>query len=99
MFMEPVEVKAREGYRIWLRYEDGAEGEVDLSDLAGSGVFSAFKDREFFEAVSIGEFGEIRWSEEIDLDPYEIYMRLTGKKPEELFPNLRETRSSEASGA
>lgn len=91
MFVRPVEVEAREGHRIWLRYEDGVEGEVDLSDLAGRGVFAAFLDRGFFEAVSIGESGEIRWSEEIDLDPYEPYMRLTGKKPEDLFPNLRRT--------
>ncbi len=96
MFIKPVEVRAQEGYRIWLRYEDGAEGEVDLSDLAGRGVFSAFEDREFFEAVSIGEFGEVRWSEDIDLDPYELYLRLTGKSPEDLFPNLGEIRTSES---
>ena len=27
----PVEVRALEPYRIWLRYDDGVEGEVDLS--------------------------------------------------------------------
>ncbi len=91
--VKAVEVRALEGYRIWVRYEDGAEGEVDLSDLAGKGVFCAFEDRELFESVSIGEFGEIRWSEEIDLDPYMLYMRLTARSPEDLFPNLRETRT------
>lgn len=33
-----VEVRPSDGYRIWLRFSDGAEGEVDLSDLAGRGV-------------------------------------------------------------
>ena len=34
----PVEVRALEPYRIWLRYDDGVEGELDLSDMAGKGV-------------------------------------------------------------
>ncbi len=89
----PVEVKALEPYRIWLRYEDGTEGEVDLSDLAGRGVFEAWEDREVFEDVRVGSFGEIAWGEEMDLDPYALYMRLTGKSPEELFPGVRETRT------
>ena len=37
--LRPVAVAPREGFRIWLRYADGVEGEVDLSHLAGKGVF------------------------------------------------------------
>jgi hypothetical protein len=40
----PVEVKALANYRIWLRYDDGVQGEVDPSDLAGRGVFKAWSD-------------------------------------------------------
>jgi len=29
-----VEVKALEGYCLWIKYSDGIEGGVDLSDLA-----------------------------------------------------------------
>jgi hypothetical protein len=36
---EPLEVKAPSDHRIWIRYADGEEGEVDLSHLAGQGVF------------------------------------------------------------
>ena len=32
--IRPIEVEAREGFRIWLRYSDVASGEVDLSHLA-----------------------------------------------------------------
>ena len=39
---KPVEVKALSQYRIWLRYDDGVQGEVDLSDVAGRGVFQAW---------------------------------------------------------
>ncbi|MCX7839868.1 MAG: DUF2442 domain-containing protein, partial [Anaerolineae bacterium] len=36
----PIEVKPLENYRIWLKYSDGREGIVDLSHLAGKGVFA-----------------------------------------------------------
>ena len=36
---EPLEVKALPDSRIWIRYADGKEGEVDLSHLAGQGMF------------------------------------------------------------
>ncbi|HWO92452.1 MAG TPA: DUF2442 domain-containing protein, partial [Methylomirabilota bacterium] len=35
--IRPVEVRPLAPYRIWLRYQDGTEGEVDLSHLAGKG--------------------------------------------------------------
>lgn len=36
--------------------------------------------------MRVGEFGEVVWGEEMDLDPYALYMRLTGKSPKDLFP-------------
>ena len=35
--VRPVEARPLMPYRIWLRYQDGTEGEVDLSHLAGKG--------------------------------------------------------------
>ena len=87
----PVAVAPREGYRIWLRYADGVEGEVDLSDLAGKGVFTAWNDRRFFERVYISEWRSIAWSDEIELCPDALYMEITGKTPEETMPGLRGT--------
>ncbi|MBI3493540.1 MAG: DUF2442 domain-containing protein [Acidobacteria bacterium] len=85
----PIEVKARANYRIWLRYDDGTEGEVDLSDLAGRGVFKAWNDSTFYASVRIGSHGAIEWGSDIDLCPDAMYMQLTGKSPEEIFPALR----------
>ena len=39
-----VEVRARPNFRVWLRFEDGLEGEADLSDVAGCGVFRRWID-------------------------------------------------------
>lgn len=75
----PEEVRALEGYCLWLRYSDGVEGEVDLSHLAGRGVFKAWKDRAFFESVRIDEAGAISWGEGIELCPDALYLKLTGK--------------------
>lgn len=91
-----LQAKPLQPYRIWLRYEDGNEGVVDLSDLAGRGVFEAWNEPAFFGSAEIGEYGELRWSEEIDLDPDMLYMRLTGAEPGDLFPNLREVRTKGA---
>ncbi|MFQ6116885.1 MAG: DUF2442 domain-containing protein [Candidatus Bipolaricaulia bacterium] len=91
--VRPKEVKALEGYCLWLRYSDGVEGKVDLSHLAGRGVFKAWQDRAFFEAVRIDEAGAIVWGEEIDLCPDALYLRLTGKPPEEVFRNLKLVRA------
>ena len=86
---EPIRVEPREGYRIWVEYDDGASGEVDLSDVAGMGVFKAWEDRAFFEQVHVSDFGAIAWSEEVDVCPDQVYFDLTGKTPEEMMPGLR----------
>lgn len=84
----PVAVRALPGYRLWLRYSDGAEGEVDFSRLAGKGVFALWDDYKNFRKVYISEAGAIAWSEKVEICPDATYMRLTGKSVEELFPEF-----------
>jgi len=79
---EPLEVKALANYRIWIRYADGSEGEVDLSHLAGKGIFELWEDDKKWKNVRIADAGAIRWSEEIELCPDATYMTLTGNSPE-----------------
>jgi hypothetical protein len=86
--LTPVEVKALTDFRLWLRYSDGVSGTVDLSPLAGKGVFALWNDPQQFASVHIGALGGIAWSEEVELCPDELYMEITGKSPEELFPAL-----------
>ena len=87
--IRPVSIKALPNYRIYISFSDGEAGEVDLSDLVGRGVFEAWKDYAAFEQVHIGPGREIQWSDEIELCPDAVYMRLTGKTPEEVFPDLQ----------
>ena len=85
-----IEVRALDSYRLWLRYADGVEGVVDLSDHVGKGVFAAWEDPRVFARVTIGSSGELVCNDEVDLDPDALYLKLTGKKPEDMFPRLRE---------
>ena len=85
---KPLKVTALPGYKIHIRYADGVEGDVDLSHLVGHGVFSLWNEMKVFESVSIGPSGEIKWSDEVELCPDSLYMEISGKLPEEVFPNL-----------
>jgi hypothetical protein len=84
-----IEVKALEKFQIWVKYSDGVTGVADLSELKGKGVFSAWSDEREFQKVHLGDSGQIRWSEQIELCPDSIYLRITGQKPEDLFPSLK----------
>ena len=91
-----VEVEPRDGYRIWLRYSDGVAGEVDLSHLSDGPVFKPWRNRAFFEKVFIGESGEVSWPGELDLDQWQLYIDLTGKTVEEMFPGLSGAKATDA---
>ena len=84
----PLEVRALPNFRIWLRYDDGTAGEIDLSDLAGLGVFKVWEDIAFFNSVRLGSHGAIEWGADLDICPDAMYLRLTGKSPDEVFPSL-----------
>jgi len=84
------QAKTLDNYRLSLTFDDGVSGIVDLSDLAGKGVFASWLDPGVFENVRIGSSGELAWSEMIDICPDSLYLRITGKKPEDLFPSLRD---------
>lgn len=87
--IRPTLVRALPNHRLYLEFSDGVKGEVDLSDLAGKGVFAAWNDYSLFQKVHIGDHREIKWNDDIELCPDSLYLKLTGKTPEELFPKLR----------
>ena len=88
MLIRPTTVWALPNYRLYLEFADGEKGEVDLSDLAGKGVFEVWNDYGFFEQVHLSPHCSIQWSDEIELCPDALYMQLTGKTPEELGFNV-----------
>jgi len=85
-----LEARPLDDYKIWLKFDNGIEGEADLSHLAGKGVFASWNKYENFKKVSIENGRWLSWSDEIDLDADSLYLKLTSKKPEELFPALKD---------
>lgn len=83
-------VKVLSGYRLELEFDDGVSGIVDLSENVGKGVFALWCDPLAFEQVRIGSSGELVWGDRIDLCPDALYLKVTGKKPEDIFAALRE---------
>ncbi len=81
MLEDIVEVQALDGYRLKLRFEDGAEGVVDVGQLVPfTGVFAALRDRQQFVAVQVNpELGTICWPSGADLDPDVLYSLVTGR--------------------
>jgi len=79
-------VKAIKPYTIWVQYNDGVEGEIDLSHLAGKGVFAAWnKTGEFEKAHLDPESGAVAWGSDLDICPDTLYLQLTGKTAAEYF--------------
>jgi hypothetical protein len=87
--MKIIGVKSHPGFRLELHFDNGESGVVDLAEFVGRGVFAAWEQPGAFEQVSITSEGAVEWPGEIDLCPDAMYLRMTGKKPEELFPSLR----------
>ena len=92
-----VACKVLENYRVWLRFDDGVEGEADFSALAGQGVFAPWTDYGFFRQAVIGEHCRtLTWPGELDFCADALWLQVTGKRPEDLFPNLRQRRAAYA---
>jgi len=77
-------------YFLWLKFEDGVEGKVDLSYLVGKGVFSIWNDYVRFQKATLGTSGEITWEGIVDLCPDALYLKVTGKKPADIFTSLKQ---------
>lgn len=67
-------------YRLRIRFDDGAEGEIDVdATVSFEGVFEPLRDPEFFAQVRVDpESGTIVWPNGADLDPLVLHSRVTG---------------------
>lgn len=79
MFPKPILVQALDHYRLFLRYDDGVEGEVSLAHLAGQGIFAEWDENDLFFKVYIDpETAAVAWSQELELGPDSLYLKLLG---------------------
>jgi len=58
------------GYRIWVAFDDGTSGEVDLEGELRGPVFEELKDRDIFAKVTVDpELETVVWPNGADLAP------------------------------
>jgi len=78
-------------YKLAVTFNDGKEGVVDLSHLAGEGVFKIWDEKNNFSKVFISEESRaITWPGGIDIDTYNIYSTITGLHPKEFLNPQRQ---------
>jgi len=92
MLRNIVEVRHLDGYRLFLRFDDGISGEIDLSELINfDGVFAPLKDVKYFSRVAVHEeLRTIYWPNGVDLDPVVLYYRIKG----EALPTFKKTEAA-----
>ena len=70
-------VAVTDDHSLYVEFENGVSGEIDLSDQLFGPVFEPLKDPEYFKRVSIDEFGVICWPNGADLAPDALYKQIS----------------------
>ena len=82
------EAKYQGDYRVWLRFADGVEGEVDLENELWGEIFLPLKDKGFFAELLLDEDLEtIVWPNGADFAPEFLYQQL--RPSYELKPTVK----------
>jgi len=70
MFLHVKEAKYLHDYVIWVKFNDGIEGEVDLEDELTGEIFGPLKNKKVFRSFKVDPILEtIVWKNGADLAP------------------------------
>lgn len=76
------EAAYKDHYRIWIKFNTGESGVVDLRDVLDRfSAAEALKNQEEFKNFYLDEWPTLAWPNGFDLSPETLYERVTGKKP------------------
>jgi hypothetical protein len=76
------QAKYIEQHKIWLKFDDGQEGVVDLADIPDRyHAAKPLKDESVFANFYLDEWPTLAWECGFDLAPETLYERLTGQQP------------------
>lgn len=77
MILHVKEAKYLHDYVIWVRFNNGAEGEVNLKDELYGEVFEPLKDLRMFKSFRVDPILEtIVWENGADLAPEFLYAKM-----------------------
>ncbi|MFD2147956.1 DUF2442 domain-containing protein [Mucilaginibacter antarcticus] len=82
--MKVSHLKAKADYQLYVVFDDGVEGLVDLKDYIQKGVFSLLKNTKLFNAVYTTGYS-VAWNDELEIDAITIYAELVNKSPADIL--------------
>jgi len=89
--LEVVKARYHDGYCVWVEFNDGVAGLVDLSDALWGPVFDTLKDVERFKQFEVSAvLHTLAWENGADLAPESLYSRLAKQDVQPNTPSLRE---------
>lgn len=75
--LDVIAVRYVRDYVLWLKFEDGSEGEVDLATSLRGPVFQPLKNIAYFKQVRVNpELGTIVWPNGADIAPETLHHRI-----------------------
>jgi hypothetical protein len=76
MFPHITEAKYVDSYKLWLKFNDGAEGQIDLSSELYGEIFEPLKDISYFKQFRI-HGNTIAWENGADFAPEFLREQIT----------------------
>lgn len=74
MYLSVKNVKALEGYKLLVTFENDESRIFDMSPYLTIGKFKELKDKSLFRSVKIC-FDSIEWANHMDIDPEFLYRK------------------------
>jgi len=78
--MKVQEVIVTGQHRLFVRFEDGTEGEITLTDRLFGPMFEPLRSQDYFARVSLDDYGVICWPNGADLAPDALYVDLVKRQ-------------------
>ena len=75
MLYDIISVEVVKDYVLHIAFENGVEGEVDISQVVPfEGIFAKLKDKAYFSTVFVSkDLGTIVWDNGADISPVSLY--------------------------
>jgi hypothetical protein len=75
MFLHVIEARYVRDYTVWLRFNDGTSGEVDLSEELDGPVFGPLKDLDRFKRFTLA-YHTLTWENGADFAPEFLHQHI-----------------------
>jgi hypothetical protein len=83
MIVWVTDAKYRGGHRLWLAFNDGVSGEVDLADRLRGPIFEPLKDPAYFAQAKLDpELDTVTWPNGADFAPEFLHGRVIASAAE-----------------